>query len=130
VDDHDTCVTTSKTECIANGGTWSSANGTYPKNCVAGGRIECLNLRGSERSTCINDYRKKCTGSGGGSGSGSGGDSGDQTGDKPTAKEICSKYGTNKPATQCKLGRIYYGRCMSLEQREKCDADLARILGI
>lgn len=139
VDDHDTCVTTAKTECIANGGTWSSANGTYPKNCSAGVRLECVNKRGTERETCADDYRKKCKGSGSGNGgddtkngggTNNGGGSGDQTGDKPTAREICKKYGSNKPASRCKLGRIYYGRCMSQEHREKCDADIARILGV
>jgi len=60
VDDHDTCVATLKTQCIASGGTWTSANGEYPISCEAGARIDCLNLRGSKRKSCIEKYRKGC----------------------------------------------------------------------
>lgn len=63
VEAHDACVTTTMAECITNGGTRTSANGTYPSDCSVGGRIECVNLRGSARKTCIDKYRKNCTGS-------------------------------------------------------------------
>jgi hypothetical protein len=63
VDAHDACVNTTMAECIANGGTRTSANGTYPADCTAGFRVECAGKRGQERETCGKDYKKKCTGS-------------------------------------------------------------------
>lgn len=141
VDNHDTCVSTTKSECIANGGSMTSANGLYPKNCIAGSRVECATLRGKERETCSQDYKKKCKdaggdwggsgggGSGGGGSGGSGGNGGG--GDTRTAAEICSKYGVAKGTSGCRGGRTsYYGRCMTSDQKASCDADVARILGI
>jgi uncharacterized membrane protein YgcG len=142
VETHDTCVSTTKSECIANGGTMTSANGLYPKNCIAGSRVECVTLRGKDRGTCAQDYKKKCTdaggdwaGSGGGGGNGgsggNGGGGGGNGGDTRTAAEICSRYGTNGNHKGCGPGRSpYKGKCMTADDRAKCDADVARILGI
>jgi hypothetical protein len=140
VDDHDTCVSTTKSECIANGGTMTSANGLYPKNCIAGSRVECASLRGKERETCSQDYKTKCKNAGGdwggstggGSGGGGGTDGGTNTGGDTRSKtEICSKYGIAKDSTGCRGGRtLYLGRCMTSANRASCDADLSRILGL
>ena len=132
VDDHDTCVSNEKTTCLNDGGTWASSLGTYPNNCSAGARVECVTYRGKERETCLNEYKKKCKAAGGSSGitsptantPGTGGS--DQN---LTVKDICKKYGSIKPSNKCKYGTLYHGICMRPENKEKCKADVERILG-
>jgi hypothetical protein len=60
VDKHDTCVSEKKSTCLNDGGAWTSGFGTYPSNCVAGARIECVTLRKKDRDKCMQTYKKNC----------------------------------------------------------------------
>jgi len=53
VDTHDACVATEKQKCLDDGGAWSSSFGSYPSDCLAGSRVECVGKRKQERETCL-----------------------------------------------------------------------------
>lgn len=140
VDNHDACVSKTKDECIAAGGSWTSSVGTYPKDCIAGSRIECVTKRGKDRTTCTNDYRTRCVaagGSWGGTSSGSTPSGSSPSGSTPsgttTLAQLCSRFGTSLNAKgTCGPGKTKVNeckKCMDATTYDKYKAEKARIFG-
>lgn len=108
VDKHDTCVSDKKSACLNDGGAWASGFGAYPSNCVAGARLECVTLRGKDRETCMNTYKKNCKASADGSSSASNTDQ-NQPLDNDCVVFYSDDTGTNEIHRHCLKGQDVVG---------------------